>query len=220
MPVLALPRPKTLQQDHRCRQPRSSLPSSKDYPCPRLRQTSPLHRTSTRSFQYPARLYRPCSSLPYMRRRMHPHTHTKSGTPTSTPTRIGNTAQTHTKNSQKCTLARRTRGALTYETVGAATPWRREQRISAMRASKRRPSTRCKHRGKLRLDLAALRLLRVASGEWRFRWAAVCDAKIVHPWRYSYQVRIRRNMNHVQAHTRDHDCPPLTTVFNLMMFST
>ena len=32
---------------------RSSLPASKDYPCPRLRQTSPLHRTSTRSFQYP-----------------------------------------------------------------------------------------------------------------------------------------------------------------------
>jgi hypothetical protein len=121
MAGLALPRPKTLQQDHRCRQPRSSLPSSKDYPCPRLRQTSPLHRTSTRSFQYPARLFRPCSSLPYMRRRMHPHTHTKSGTPTSTPTRIGNTAQTHTKNSQKCTLARRTRGALTYETVGADT---------------------------------------------------------------------------------------------------
>ena len=33
---------------------RSSLPSSKDhYLCPRLRQTSPLHCASTRSFQYP-----------------------------------------------------------------------------------------------------------------------------------------------------------------------
>ena len=32
----------------------SSLPSSKDYLRPRLRQTSPLHCTSTRSFQYPA----------------------------------------------------------------------------------------------------------------------------------------------------------------------
>ena len=56
---------------------RSSLPASKDYPCPRLRQTSPLHCTGTRSFQYPARLYRPCS-LPYMRRRMHPHTRNRA----------------------------------------------------------------------------------------------------------------------------------------------
>ena len=73
---------------------RSSLPSSKDYLCPRLRQTSPPHCTGTRSFHYPARLYRLCS-LPYMRRRIAP-THTKSGTPTSTPTRTGNNAQTHT----------------------------------------------------------------------------------------------------------------------------
>ncbi len=51
---------------------RLSPPSSKDYPFPRLRQTSPLHCTSTCSFRYPARLYRPCS-LPGMRRRMLPH---------------------------------------------------------------------------------------------------------------------------------------------------
>jgi hypothetical protein len=82
------------------------------------------------------------------------YTHPKPGTPTRTSRRTGNTAQTHT-NSHKCTLARRTRGALTYETVRAATPWRREQRISATRASERRPSTRCKRRAKLRLDLAA-----------------------------------------------------------------
>jgi hypothetical protein len=74
------------------------------------------------------------------------------------------------------TLARRTRGALTYGTVGAATPWRPEQKISATRASKRRPSTRCKRKAKLRLDLAALRLVRVASREWGFRWVAVGDS--------------------------------------------
>ena len=75
--------------------------------------------------------------------------------------------RTHTlAHSRKCTLARRTSGALTYETVGAATPWRREQKISATRASKRRPSTRCKRKSKLRLDSAALRLVRVASREW------------------------------------------------------
>ena len=136
---------------------------------------------------------------------MHAPTHTKSGTPASAPTRTGNNAQTHT-HSHKCTLARRTSGALTYETVGAATPWRREQRISATRASKRRPSTRyetvgaatpwrreqrtsatkaskrrpstrCKRKAKLRLDVAALRrLVRVASREWGFRWAVVGDA--------------------------------------------
>ena len=32
---------------------RSSLPASKDYPCPRLRQTSPPHCTSTRSSNTP-----------------------------------------------------------------------------------------------------------------------------------------------------------------------
>jgi hypothetical protein len=105
----------------------------------------------------------------------HTHTHTKLGTPASTPTRTGNNAQT-LAHSHKCTLARRTSGALTYETVGAATPWRQEHRISATRASKRRPSTRCKRKAKLRLDLVALRLVRVASREWGFRWAAVGDA--------------------------------------------
>ena len=74
--------------------------------------------------------------------RKHTHTHRQQR------------AHAHT-HSHKCTLARRTSGALTYETVVAATPWRREQRISATRASKRRPSTRCKRRAKLRLDLAA-----------------------------------------------------------------
>ena len=80
----------------------------------------------------------------------HAPTRTKSGTPPSTPTRTGDDAHTHI-HSHECTLARRPRGALTYETVGAATPWRREQRISATKASKRRPSTRCKRKAKLRL---------------------------------------------------------------------
>ena len=91
------------------------------------------------------------------------------------------TLNSQIRTNGKCTLARRTSGALTYETVGAATPWRREQRISATRAAKRRPSTRCKRRAKLRLDSAALRLVRVAFREWRFRWVAVGDAKIAAP---------------------------------------
>ena len=131
---------------------------------------------------------------------MHAPTHTKSGTPASTPTRTGNNAQTHA-HSHKCTLARRTSGALTYETVGAATPWRREQRISATRASKRRPSTRCKRKAKLRLDLVALRLVRVASREWGFRWAVVGDANGSTNGDTHTKYGIRRNMNHVQAET-------------------
>ena len=137
---------------------RSSLPTSKDYPCPRLRQTSPPHCTSTRSSNTPLGSTVRALCPTYMRRRMHK----KSGTATSTSARTGNIAHAHT-HSHKCTLARRTRGALTCETVGAATPWRREQSISATKASKRRPSTRCKRKAKLRLDLAALRrLVRVA----------------------------------------------------------
>ena len=42
----------------------------------------------------------------------------------------------------------RTRGALTYETVGAAPRWTREQWRSATKASARRPSTRCKRKAK------------------------------------------------------------------------
>ena len=80
---------------------RSSLPSSKDYLCPRLTHTSPLHCTSTRSFHYPARLYRLCS-LPYMRRRMHPHTRNRAH-PQAHPHKLAKSrAHTH---SHKCTLA-------------------------------------------------------------------------------------------------------------------
>ena len=42
----------------------------------------------------------------------------------------------------------------------------------------RRPSTRCKRKAKLRLDLAALRHLRVASREREFGRVAVGDAQI------------------------------------------
>ena len=161
MAGLALPRAQLLQ-DHHCPRART---------IPRLRQTSPPHCTSTHSSNTPLGSTVRALCPTYMRRRMH----TKSGTATSTSARTGNNAHEHT-HSHKCTLARRTRGALTCETVGAATPWRREQRISATRASKRRPSTRCKREAKLRLDLAALRLVRVASREWGFRWAVVGDA--------------------------------------------
>ena len=144
---------------------RSSLPASKDYPCPRLRQTSPLHRTSTRSFQYPVWLGSTVRALCPACEDACTHAHEIRHTRKHTHTHRQQRAHAHT-HSHKCSLARRTSGALTYETVVAATPWRREQRISATRASKRRPSTRCKRRAKLRLDLAALRLVRVASREW------------------------------------------------------
>ena len=177
MAGLALPRAQLLQ-DHHCPRART---------IPRLRQTSPPHCTSTHSSNTPLGSTVRALCPTYMRRRMH----TKSGTATSTSARTGNNAHEHT-HSHKCTLARRTRGALTcetvgaatpwrreqrisatraskrrpstrYETVGAATPWRREQRTSATKASKRRPSTRCKRKAKLRLDVAALRrLVRVA----------------------------------------------------------
>ena len=174
---------------------RSSLPASKDYPCPRLRQTSPPHCTSMHS-QLPIPRWALPSVLFALHAKAHeptvvPHTHEIGHSYKSTSARTGNNAQTHT-HSHKCTLARRARGALTcetvgaatpwrreqrisatraskrrpstrYETVGAATPWRREQRTSATKASKRRPSTRCKRKAKLRLDVAALRrLVRVA----------------------------------------------------------
>ena len=144
---------------------RSSLPASKDYPCPRLRQTSPLRGTSTRSFQYPVWLGSTVRALCPTCEDACTHAHEIGHTHKHTHTHRQQCAHAHT-HSHKCTLARRTSGALTYETVGAATPWRREQRISATRASKRRPSTRCKRRAKLRLDSAALRLVRVASREW------------------------------------------------------
>jgi hypothetical protein len=97
---------------------------------------------------------------------------TQTKPPPHTGMRTAHTlAQMHTRIN-----ARRTRGALTYETAGAATLWRREQSISATRASMRRPSTRCKPKAKLRLDLAALRLVRLASREWGYRWVAVGDA--------------------------------------------
>jgi hypothetical protein len=117
----------------------------------------------TRGFRYPAGLYRFCS-LPYMRRRMHPHARNPTH-PTSAPTQTGNDARAgaHTRtNSHKCT---RTRRALTYETMGAAPRWTREQWRSATKASKRRPSTRCKRTARSKskseapLDLAALATL-------------------------------------------------------------
>ena len=74
---------------------RSSLPSSKDYRCPRLRQPRPPHCTSTRRLPIP-----------------------------------------------RCAQA------LTFETVGAAPRWTREQWRSATKASTRRPSTHCKRKRK------------------------------------------------------------------------
>ena len=100
----------------------SSLPSSKDYLRPRLRQTSPLHCTSTRSFQYPAGAPTVRALCPTCEDACT-HTHEIGPTHKHTHTHRQQRAHAHTLQ-QKCTLARRTRGALTYETVGAATPWR------------------------------------------------------------------------------------------------
>ena len=75
---------------------RSSLPASKDYPCPRLRQTQARYAVLAL-----AASNTPCGSallsvLFALRAKTHAPTHTKSGTLTSTPTRTGNNARTHT----------------------------------------------------------------------------------------------------------------------------
>ncbi len=88
------------------------------------------------------------------------HQHTLARTRTCTRTRTN--AHWHPRA--------RTRRALTYETMGAAVAprWTREQWRSATKASKRRPSTRCKRKPKAKaeakapVDPSALRLLRVA----------------------------------------------------------
>ena len=82
---------------------RSSLPASKDYPCPRLRQTSPLHRTSTRSFQYPVWLGSTVRALCPACEDACTHAHEIGHTHTP-PTQAGKIAQTHT-HTHKCTLA-------------------------------------------------------------------------------------------------------------------
>ena len=70
---------------------RSSLPSSKDYLCPRLTQTSPLHCTVSTT---------PLGSTVCalaLHAKTHAPTHTKSGTPTSTSTKAGKIACAHTQ---------------------------------------------------------------------------------------------------------------------------
>ena len=125
MAALALP-----ELEH-CRKQGTSAPS---VPPP-----SPRHCTSTRSSQCPVGLYLP--ALFALDPKTHAHTRTNTGTPTSTPTQAtGNEAHMH--------ICTRTVRALTYETVGAAPRWTREQWRSATKASKRRPSTRCKRNAK------------------------------------------------------------------------
>ena len=85
---------------------RSSLPASKDYPRPRLRQTSPLRCTSSRSFQYPVWLGSTVRALcpacedacththeighthTHRQQRAHAHTHTRTN-PHSHAGRVG-----------------------------------------------------------------------------------------------------------------------------------
>ena len=78
---------------------RSSLPASKDYPCPRLRQTSPPHCTSTRSSNTPLGSTVRALCPTYMRRRMH----TKSGTATKAhPHALATTRRrTHTRTNAR-----------------------------------------------------------------------------------------------------------------------
>ena len=66
------------------------------------------------------------------------HQHTLARTRTCTRTRTN--AHLHPRA--------RMRRALTYETMGAAPQWTREQWRSATKTSKRRPSTRCKRKPK------------------------------------------------------------------------
>ena len=98
-------------------------------------------------------------------------------TQTHTSTRTSKHAHTHThtRTSAHSLTRTRMREALTYETMGAVPRWRREQWRSATKASsQRRPSTRCERKSKSKseapVDLAALRLFRVASRVGVPRW--------------------------------------------------
>jgi hypothetical protein len=134
--------------------------SRKDHQCPRSRHRARLHSTSTRSSQCP-RWALPPRTLCARPQDACTHTRTSTRTPTSTPTRA-TANEAHNALSHTCT---RTRRALTYETMGAAPRWTREQWRSATKASKRRPSTRCKRTARSKskseapLDLAALATL-------------------------------------------------------------
>ncbi len=92
---------------------RSSLPASKNYPCPRLRQTSPPHCTSMHS-----QLRIPRWALPSVLFALHakthaptvvPHTHEIGRTHKHTRTHWQRRAHAHT-HPHKCTLARRREG--------------------------------------------------------------------------------------------------------------
>jgi hypothetical protein len=135
MAVLALPRPKPLQQDRRCRQPRHHCPRSRNLArytvLALVARNASLGSTSSPSLTVDAKT--------------HAHTHARTrARPTSTPARkTGNEAQRHNSHTRT-----RTRRALTYETMRAAPRWTREQWRSATKASKRRPSTRCKRKAR------------------------------------------------------------------------
>ena len=119
------------------------IAASRNHQCPRSRHRARYTVLALEARNAPLGCTA-CTSLPSFKAldpKTHAHTRTNTGTPTSTPARAtGNEAHSH--------ICTRTVRALTYETVGAAPRWTREQWRSATKASKRRPSTRCKRQAK------------------------------------------------------------------------
>ena len=139
---------------------RSSLPASKDYPSAEANKPATLYLALAAS-NTPLGL--PPSVLFALHAKTHAPTHTKSGTPTSTPTRTGNNARTHTRTR---TNAHSHAGRVGHSRMRR---WVQQHRGDESKGYQRREHQSDDHRpaaNELRLDSAALRLVRVALREW------------------------------------------------------
>ena len=123
--------------------------SRKDHQCPRSRHRARYTVLALVARNCPVGLY---LSRPLCPRSQDACTHTHEHRHAHKHTHTSNWQRTTHAHTQSCT---RTGRALTYETMGAAPQWTREQWRSATKASKRRPSTRCKRKAKAKAKAKA-----------------------------------------------------------------